>query len=356
MKRLVLLLTISLTAMASAARADEIVVSSGGNPLPVPNIKILRVAGTKLFYRSNTSGNEGSRELDQIQKIKVDDEPNLTAAEEAYLAKQWPAAMDGYQKALRSSEKAWVKDRSASRLIDVGDKVGRLDIVMSAYVYMVSKDAKAAAGTRPKVNDTMPGLDAAVLELNKGLQDSKLNDERRVALLSMLLDVQRARKDTTGQTETLEQLQKYSSDMGNDPTMARTLADLTLSIAKSALQQKNYDKVLAEIDARKSSFVDPNQQIEALMLIAQAKDAQLGTEPDPKKLKDVGLDYMRVVANARDIPNAPQVPAALFATGRIMEKLNEPKEAVRLYSDVAKTENAFSAQAKEAVDRLNSVK
>ena len=183
--------------------------------------------------------------------------------------------------------------------------------------------------------------------------DSKLNDEKRTALLTLLLDVHRARKDARAQGETIEQLQKYNIDISNDPSAARTMADLTLSIARSSMEQKKYEKVLSDIEARKQSFIDPAQQVEALFLIAEARNALAADVKEPAKLKDLALAYMRVVAFSQGLPNTPQVSPALYNAAQLLEKANEPADALRLYRDVAKTQSPVADKAREAIQRLS---
>ena len=77
-----------------------------------------------LVY-STPAGDETSMRLDHVQQIAVDDEPDFSAAEQAYHDGKWPAALDGYQKAVRTTTKAWLRDRSSIRLAEVSAKLGR---------------------------------------------------------------------------------------------------------------------------------------------------------------------------------------------------------------------------------------
>src|SRR5437773_7978658 len=105
--------------------ADSIWVSTGGkNALELPGVKINEIREGKLFFVGG-SGREASRELSQVMRVQADDDPTLTAAENAFVNSRWDAATDGYRKVLASSPKPWAKSWSAQRLVDSAQKANR---------------------------------------------------------------------------------------------------------------------------------------------------------------------------------------------------------------------------------------
>src|SRR5690349_21033810 len=122
-----------------AVRADDI--NAGG--VPFKNITIQKVDGDKLVYRT-VSGQTNEKQITDKMKLTVTDEPNLTMAEEAFVAGKWSEAVDGYEKAMRSSAKGWVKDFAAIRLLGAGEKSERFDAVVAAYLHVLEKDPKTA--------------------------------------------------------------------------------------------------------------------------------------------------------------------------------------------------------------------
>src|SRR5205807_622060 len=89
-------------------------------------------------------------------------------------------------------------------------------------------------------------------------------------------------------------------------------------------------KILAQV---KPSIVDSGQQADWLWLNAEAQYGVAKDSKDPTVLKNVALDYMRLVAN---FPTSPKVAQALLKTAEIHEKLDDTKTAVAIYQQVAK--------------------
>ena len=104
--------------------------------------------------------------MSKVQRLNVDNEPALNAAEEAFAAGKWDQAVDGYQTVIRATNKPWMKDWSSARLAEAGAKSGRFDAAATAYVNLVTKDP-AAAANRPAVPAAhTPQVDAAVSAVN----------------------------------------------------------------------------------------------------------------------------------------------------------------------------------------------
>jgi hypothetical protein len=152
----ILCLLSSILVFSPAARGDTLWVGSGGGTgaIQVANAKITRIEKDQIFFL--TAGREASRELNKVQRLNVDNEPALNAAEEAFAAGKWDQAVDGYQTVIRSTNKPWMKDWSSSRLAEAGAKSGRFDAAATAYVALVTKDPASAAQSRPAVPPRRP--------------------------------------------------------------------------------------------------------------------------------------------------------------------------------------------------------
>jgi TolA-binding protein len=120
----------------------------------------------------------------------------------------------------------------------------------------------------------------------------------------------------------------------NNPAAGQAIARRKLTAAMRALEAKDFAKAISEIESGKASFVDPNQQAEALYTLAEAKYALAQAKKEPGELKDVALAYMRVVAHFRDLPTKPHVADALLKTAMIEEQLNDPAAANQLYQQI----------------------
>jgi tetratricopeptide (TPR) repeat protein len=347
----------SLMALAGALRADTVYISSGGgNPVPFTEVKIVKIDAGKLVFRTAT-GNETSRDVKQVTKMVLDDEPSFNAAEDAFAAGEWDKATDAYQKTIKSTNKPWLADFCTLRLIDSASKSGRFDAAVTGYIAAVLKDPAMADAKKPTLPDAKSTyLDTAAQEINRALADTKLQSVQRQALLSFLLEIQRTRGDTKAAAETMEKLLKISADAGGDPLAGRALADLKLGMAHMALDEKNYAKVIETINASSAVFLEPDQQADALYCLAEAKYGLASARKDETSLKEAALAYMRVVAHFKDQPGAPFVAESLIEAATILEQLNQTSDAVSIYEQITVQypDSPVAGQAKASLERINS--
>jgi hypothetical protein len=191
-------------------------------------------------------------------------------------------------------------------------------------------------------------LDGSAIEVSKAIESSRLNDSQRSSLLSLLLEIYRAKKDTANVNQTLAQLAKLGAASPAD------LAVLKLASARVALDAKDYNKAITEIDQNRAMFKDPPSQVDALFTLAQARDGLDGGKDDPNVQKDLALAYMRVVTFGRDVPGQPHVADALLRVAQIEEKLNEPQVALALYQQISKdyADQPAAGDARTAIERL----
>jgi tetratricopeptide (TPR) repeat protein len=283
------------------------------------------------------NGNETSREVAKIGRIAVDDEPALTAAEEAFSRQQWDEAADGFEKAARSSAKPWVRDWAAARLAEAAGKSGRFDAAVAAYVALVQKDPEAAAKAQPALP---PGrstyLDTGAQLIEKTLSTSRLTDRQQAQLLAFLTEIQVARGDSAAANAALRRLEDVLARDPSNPAAARAQVRRTLQSAGQALAAGKFDQAIATLQTAGDTITEPTDQAEALFLIAEARLAQAGAArpPQPAQLQDAALAYMRVVAHFRDAPGRPRVAASLLKTASICSQLGDREAALRLYDEV----------------------
>ncbi len=126
-------------------------------------------------------------------------------------------------------------------------------------------------------------------------------------------------------------------------TSAKDTGMVKLSAANLAFDSKQYAQAISTIEQNKAAFTDPAQQVDALWLLAESKDALAANKTDPETLKDTALAYMRVVTFGSQLGDKPHVPDALLRVGKIEEKLNDPQIAGQMYQLVIKNFGASPA-------------
>ena len=214
---------------------------------------------------------------------------------------------------------------------------------------MLLKDPLIAAKAKPSIADATPSnLDDAIGDTKRTLDTSTLTDIQRSALLRFLLELYRARNNSTGANETVDQLIKLGAATPADVAMVK------LASAQAALDSKDFAKATAEIQQNRSLFNDPAQQAQALYILAESKEGAAGDKLEANGLKDLALAYMRVVAVGKDAPGQPRVADSLLKVAEIEEKLKEPLIAIQLYQQIGRDFNGQAAAlaAKSAAARL----
>ena len=328
------LLVVAAALMAPAlARADTVWLRSGtaANALERPNVKVERIEDGLLFFRSEQSDRVTERPLEEVLRITADGEPVFNAAEEAFAAGDWDKAAANYQKSATMSTRQWVKDRSGLRLVAAAEKSGRFSAAVAGWIALLGRDPGLAAKYKPQVPaGAKPGsLDPAVAEVERALNDARLPAEPRQTLLAYQMELARA----NGDVKRAQAIGTKLAGAADAPGGAGPNPQLALQLAFLALDQKQYDQAIKQIETAAPSITDPEQQTDALYCVAEARAA---LAKDDNALKDAALAYMRVVARARSARvNSPRVADALLKTAAIQEKLNANKEALLLYQQVA---------------------
>ncbi len=164
--RAILLLTLALPACGFA---DTIWVgASGANALELKGVNLTGISDGKLLYQS--AGRDTTRDLTAVVRIQINDEPTFSAAEEAFAAGKFDIAATGYNSALQTTKKAWLKPRIASRLAEASQRSGRAAPAQPAGQASTS-NGKAQAPAAPQASQSSPAarqhLDAAAAAIQK---------------------------------------------------------------------------------------------------------------------------------------------------------------------------------------------
>jgi hypothetical protein len=329
--------------------ADSLVI----NNLSYADVKIQTIENEHIYFVTST-GNHVHKPLAEVTKINVADEPTFNAAEEAYKARDWSKATDGYDKTMRSTQKPWLGEWASGRLLDSANRSGRFDQAVSAYITVAERSPAAVKN----VNLTLPKANSAYLTdgaalLNSAIDKSK-NEQTRVLLLKLLIDVYNAKGDSRAAESVLERLVRANANLNPNSSEAhRAQAMLKLKSLRTLLESKEYDKVIVSVEKDGSLFSELSDQVEALLCYADAKAGKFAASKDEDAAKEVSIAYMRVVAHS---PASAQAATALFRVASIHEtKLNEKATAVKIYQQIAAdfAGQEFARQAEQEIKRLS---
>src|SRR6266550_3192996 len=319
--------TVTALLLPAFALADSVTV----NNLAYPYVKISNVKGEEIFFLTQT-GTEVHKPIAHVSKINLTDEPAFNAAEEAYLAKDWDKAATGYERTVRTTNKAWLKDWCSVRLLESANKSGHFDAAVKAYIALAEKSpdsAKSIVLNMPKAGSAY--INDAIKDLNSGLARTK-NEESKSLLLKLLVDLNALKGDSAASDKALQDLAQSRVNLDpNSPEALKAQAMLKVKSLRVALAAKEYDKVISGIEKEASTIIEPADQAEALLIYADAKAGKAGD--DKAGWKDAAVAYMRVAANA---PGTPQAATALLKVAAIHEtKFGEKDTALKLLRQVA---------------------
>jgi TolA-binding protein len=345
-----MMLVTGFALIPTVASADTLWIGEPGtNPIKAEGVKVQQVDGDKVSYTTE-SGASSSKTFSQLQLINLDGETSFNSAENAFVARNLNDAITGYQAVLAStSAKDWMKNRAGVRLLLVAKELHRFDAQVAAYVALIQRDPATASESKPaKPEENSPYLDPALATINKALDASTLDKSQKTALLGLELEIYRAKKDSSHVDQTLQQLVSLGGSTPADQALLKIVA------ADAAYDRKQYTQAINDIQQNRALFTQPDQQVDALYVLAQAKEAIDGDKTDPDVLKDLALAYMRVVTFGSQLSDKPHVPEALFRVAQLEEKLKEPQSAAQLYKQIITTypQSSIAADAKTAAAKL----
>jgi tetratricopeptide (TPR) repeat protein len=352
------LLAIVVAAAGGATRADDVYYKSGPQAaeLQMKNVTIKTVKDGELYF-TITGGGERHRPIDEIGRIDLNGEPQFNAADKAFSdgrsAKDEPAArpkfseaVAGYTQTLGSTNKPWLKDYIAHRMLIAAPRSGRLDAALDAWRVTVEKDPAAAAKSKP----SLEGIDAksqylsnAVKTLQGWVAASNKPDVQRV-YLEMLYDVETAMGDADAAVKTLER----RVALGGTP---EEVANVQRDIALNDLANRRYDAAAERAGKINLAALNDAGRADVAYLLAECKAARMQPTASADQWKDLAIDYMRVVAGA---PQSANAGAALLKVAEIHETLKDPETALKVYQQVVREHaNTPAGQAaQKGVERL----
>ena len=226
----------------------------------------------------------------------------------AFAAGDYAKAADAYQGVVRRRADDWIKRRSTGRLVEAAGRSGRFAAAVTGYVQLAQLDPEAAVGKAPQPTPTTPPdqLQAAAREVQQAVEGRGLSTATEKTLLTFLLDLQQRSGDDAAAARTVARLGELvgTGAAGNDDP--RLIAQFALARARLALSNNDTAGATKAVGDARASFVEPAQQSEALMILADAARRDAGT--DPQKLLDAALAYMKVVAHFKNAPRSPERP------------------------------------------------
>jgi tetratricopeptide (TPR) repeat protein len=345
--------TLLLAGLASAALADTVVVGDfERTDLKVQSYRNNAVEITVNGRRVDPIA------ADRVTRMALDNDSAFSAAEQAFISGDWQPAAEGYSRSLATTTRTWLPDWALPRMLQAADRAGRPDLAVSAFLQLLIRNPAQAVKLRPSLDNVTQVASAVAADLSKAAGNGALTHTQKHAALSLLLDIYRVQGDLSAARGLRQSLPSASSGASKpdptDPAGAAVAAALQLSLARLALAEKDYPAAIATIETAQTFFTDPSDQADALYCLAAARDAQTPQPAPAAALKNLALQYMRVVAISRPTPAKRCIAQSLFRVAQIEEELQDKQAAVTLYAEVAKGYKGTSLadRALREVDRL----
>jgi hypothetical protein len=306
-----ILAALSLT---PAAWADTIWFKSGAaEPIATPNVTVARIESGNIVFTTG-SGGERERKLDTVWKLKIDSEPALSEAEEAFTTGQWVAAATAYEKAYAAAKKDWVKDRAVAKMVIAAQQTKQFRLQATAYAMMAVRDPAAAGPMKPSIPaDAKADLPAVISVVTRSIQ-TRPTDQLKAFQAQLYL----ANGDAAAASRVLAG--------GKTAEMIAAQAMVALK-----LNPPNYQQAMQLVEQNKALFTTPDTQLEALFALAEAKAGLAGN--DPARRQDAAIAYIRVVAHFGNQRNG-LIEESLMKAAALLEASGQLAEAAQLYRQV----------------------
>lgn len=351
--RPVKLAVFALAVGASIGRSDSIYLyNQDGSAALKPfreNVTLLRAKGDALIFRTG-SGLEQTIEIAKISQLSVTTDASLTEAEDAYVSQKFDAAVDLYQKALRSGE-AWKVQWITPRLSKAAAQTKRFDAALSAFIGFAKIDPPAALAHKPELPAKgSKFLDDASKQLEASVREAASDGEKQ-ALLSLLLDIQMQRGDTAAAESTADALlsMKGSSD---DPRLASMVVSIRIDQAEYELRAGRPERVAGILNPIRARISAAENQAKALYLLARADAALAGN--DPGRQFDAAISFMRVASHFASVDGKPYVAQSMLDAASLCRKCGQVETARSLYRQIV-AEFAGSPFAKDAAEQQSQL-
>src|SRR5690606_13602860 len=138
----------AMAAVAPLGLADAIHRPAG----TLNNIRVLGIEGSQIQF-INPAGAQARQDLDRITRLELDNEHAFNEAEVAFTEGKWDAAITGYERTLRSTNKDWLRQYVGLRLFNTAEKAGQAESSIRAYIEIVRTAPALAQGLKPSLPD-----------------------------------------------------------------------------------------------------------------------------------------------------------------------------------------------------------
>ena len=141
-------------------------------------VRVLRIDEQYLVYAGTPAGERRARVRD-VDRVQVDGEAALDRGEAAYADGRFEAAAAAYEQALRGTRRRAVQSWASVRLVQSGNRAGRLDTAALGFEFLLKHDPAVALYFLPDVGMLWGGLgDAAAAAYAAGMRRlGTLHDE-----------------------------------------------------------------------------------------------------------------------------------------------------------------------------------
>lgn len=172
-------------------------------------------------------------------------------------------------------------------VIDATDVNGRFDLAVQDYIDRVLNPPSAAKAIRPTVPSTdSPYLDAAAKSLLDASNKPGISPQQKTALLSLLLEVDRMRKDTSGIDEVAALLNKPSEiavnpTVAQSPAVAQAPAVAQTPVINPSTMPNDYAGTLALVNAEGEIKESQEMWDKEMQIAGNAANGSVSNEPHP---------------------------------------------------------------------------
>jgi tetratricopeptide (TPR) repeat protein len=331
--------------------ADMLVI----NRLEYKDCRVNGLEGDAIVF--DFSGRPQKKPISEVTKIVIDNEPAFNNAEALFAQQQWDKATDEYEKAVRATNKAWIKEWCSVRLLEAAKMGGRFDVVVRNYIAVALKTPETARG----IALTLPRADSAYLpEAIKAAQAAcdaaSANPKAQEVLGKLLVDLYTAKGDAKGAEVATQRLAEFSARANpNSPETIKLLMKVKLAKISTDLAAGKFDEVIKGIEAEAPNIIEPADQINMLWALAEARKGKLGTGGTKDDWKEIAIAYMRVVANGK--PADPKVIDSLLKVAEIhATKLDDKPAAQAILKRMIDDDYKGMDAAKDAQKLLDKLK
>ncbi len=321
--------------------------------------------------------------VSKIDRLEMDGVDTFNEAEKLLVADKPSEAVRKYDQAITKVSKGWQQRLVRYRRLAALDAAGEINRAVEEWMGLVEEHEASSASLAARPTNLAPkGSEdnrkaILLLEARLNKSDSVAPVYRR-AMQDLLKDLHRRQGNAREAAKLIEEAEKdhlvrekQVVKARPEPSPRRPITDAalkrTMSDASTLVEQGKSDTSLSagarrEILAKAERSLD--QAVErvrnahdlpaVLLLLGRAQAAMvnvMGDSGDQEKLKEAGLNFMRVVVY---FPKSAEAPEALFESGRVNEQLNNSAAAASCFEMFLK-EYPDHELAGEAKSRLEEI-